>query len=74
MVFPYHILQFVTARSNFVFVRYGLEGNETMMPVMDEIFRKASQGGVTDVVIGMPHRGRLNLLTGLLKYLLSGSW
>ena len=38
------------------------------MPVMDEIFRKANQAGATDVVLGMPHRGRLNLLVGLLKY------
>lgn len=48
--------------------RYGLEGNETMMTVVDEIFRNSSKGGVEEVVLAMPHRGRLNLLTGLLRY------
>eukprot|EP01119_Soliformovum_irregulare_P005387 TRINITY_DN17154_c0_g1_i1.p1 TRINITY_DN17154_c0_g1~~TRINITY_DN17154_c0_g1_i1.p1 ORF type:complete len:948 (-),score=283.69 TRINITY_DN17154_c0_g1_i1:234-3053(-) len=48
--------------------RYGLEGTEAMIPALDAIFAQASNSGVTDVVIGMPHRGRLNLLVGLLKY------
>ncbi|KAI8614955.1 dehydrogenase E1 and transketolase domain-containing protein 1 [Chytriomyces sp. MP71] len=48
--------------------RYGLEGAESMMIVMDELFRASSAANVRDVVIGMPHRGRLNLLTDLLKY------
>lgn len=38
------------------------------MSVVDEIFRKSSSVGVEQIVLGMPHRGRLNLLTGLLKY------
>jgi len=48
--------------------RYGLEGNETMMSVVEEIFKSSSRAGLDDIVIGMPHRGRLNLLTGLLNY------
>ncbi|KAL0483648.1 2-oxoadipate dehydrogenase E1 component [Acrasis kona] len=48
--------------------RYGLEGTETMIPAMDIILRKLEQDGTTDLVLGMPHRGRLNLLVGLLKY------
>ncbi|KAJ3399143.1 hypothetical protein HDU80_008229 [Chytriomyces hyalinus] len=48
--------------------RYGLEGAESMMIVMDELFKASSGANVRDVVIGMPHRGRLNLLTDLLKY------
>lgn len=48
--------------------RYGLEGTETMIFAMDMLFKTLNEGGVSDIVLGMPHRGRLNLLTGLLKY------
>ncbi|KAI0070572.1 dehydrogenase E1 and transketolase domain-containing protein 1 [Panus rudis PR-1116 ss-1] len=48
--------------------RYGLEGGESMLPALDALFRTASQAGVEHIVLGMPHRGRLNLLTGLLEY------
>uniref|UniRef100_A0A3P8RWY5 2-oxoadipate dehydrogenase complex component E1 n=1 Tax=Amphiprion percula TaxID=161767 RepID=A0A3P8RWY5_AMPPE len=48
--------------------RYGGEGAESMMGFFYELFHHSAHSGVTDVVIGMPHRGRLNLLTGLLKF------
>lgn len=48
--------------------RYGGEGAESMMGFFHEMFKICSFSGVTDVVIGMPHRGRLNLLTGLLQF------
>ncbi|KAI2648519.1 putative 2-oxoglutarate dehydrogenase E1 component DHKTD1, mitochondrial [Labeo rohita] len=48
--------------------RYGGEGAESMMGFFYELFRSAAYSGVTDVVMGMPHRGRLNLLTGLLQF------
>ncbi|ORY48503.1 dehydrogenase E1 and transketolase domain-containing protein 1 [Rhizoclosmatium globosum] len=48
--------------------RYGLEGAESMMVVMDELFKLSGEANVKDVVIGMPHRGRLNLLTDLLQF------
>ncbi|KAI5614851.1 putative 2-oxoglutarate dehydrogenase E1 component DHKTD1, mitochondrial [Silurus asotus] len=48
--------------------RYGGEGAESMMGFFSELFRSAGKSGVTDVVMGMPHRGRLNLLTGLLHF------
>uniref|UniRef100_A0AAY4BQT1 2-oxoadipate dehydrogenase complex component E1 n=1 Tax=Denticeps clupeoides TaxID=299321 RepID=A0AAY4BQT1_9TELE len=48
--------------------RYGGEGAESMMGFFHELFRLASYSGVTDVIVGMPHRGRLNLLTGLLRF------
>lgn len=48
--------------------RYGLEGNESMLPAMDIAFRELNASGVTDLTIGMPHRGRLNLLTELLNF------
>ncbi|XP_029290325.1 2-oxoadipate dehydrogenase complex component E1 [Cottoperca gobio] len=48
--------------------RYGGEGAESMMGCFYELFRQSAHSGVTDLVIGMPHRGRLNLLSGLLKF------
>ncbi|KAG8808783.1 hypothetical protein FRC17_003774 [Serendipita sp. 399] len=48
--------------------RYGLEGAESMIPALDTLFQTASSAGVEHVMIGMPHRGRLNLLTGLLDF------
>ncbi|KAM4733569.1 2-oxoadipate dehydrogenase complex component E1 [Anableps anableps] len=48
--------------------RYGGEGAESMMGFFYELFHRLAHSGVTDIVIGMPHRGRLNLLTGLLKF------
>ncbi|PIO34739.1 hypothetical protein AB205_0089000 [Aquarana catesbeiana] len=48
--------------------RYGGEGAESMMGFFHELFKACSFSGVTDVVVGMPHRGRLNLLTGLLHF------
>ncbi|KAM9854670.1 2-oxoadipate dehydrogenase complex component E1 [Aulostomus maculatus] len=48
--------------------RYGGEGAESMMGFFYELFHHSAHNGVTDIVIGMPHRGRLNLLTGLLKF------
>ncbi|XP_026221488.1 probable 2-oxoglutarate dehydrogenase E1 component DHKTD1, mitochondrial [Anabas testudineus] len=48
--------------------RYGGEGAESMMGFFHELFHQSAHSGVTDLVIGMPHRGRLNLLTGLLQF------
>lgn len=48
--------------------RYGAEGGESMLGFFTETFRKAAQEGVEQVVVGMAHRGRLNLLTGILQY------
>ena len=42
--------------------RFGLEGVEMMIPGMKHIVDKSSVLGVESVVIGMPHRGRLNVL------------
>lgn len=39
-----------------------------MMGFFFELFHRSAHSGVADIVIGMPHRGRLNLLTGLLKF------
>uniref|UniRef100_A0A8C5IEI7 Dehydrogenase E1 and transketolase domain containing 1 n=1 Tax=Junco hyemalis TaxID=40217 RepID=A0A8C5IEI7_JUNHY len=47
--------------------RYGGEGAESMMGFFHELFKMCAYSGVTDIVIGMPHRGRLNLLACLLQ-------
>lgn len=46
--------------------KFGLEGGESLMPGLEEMLRKSSALGVEEVVLGMAHRGRLNVLTNLL--------
>ncbi|KAL4072369.1 thiamine diphosphate-binding protein [Scleroderma yunnanense] len=48
--------------------RYGLEGGESMLPALDALFGEAARAGITHIILAMPHRGRLNLLTGLLEF------
>uniref|UniRef100_A0ABM5GGT1 2-oxoadipate dehydrogenase complex component E1 n=2 Tax=Pogona vitticeps TaxID=103695 RepID=A0ABM5GGT1_9SAUR len=48
--------------------RYGGEGAESMMGFFHELLKMCSYSGVTNIIVGMPHRGRLNLLTGLLQF------
>ncbi|MFO0814416.1 MAG: 2-oxoglutarate dehydrogenase E1 component [Gemmatales bacterium] len=47
--------------------RFGLEGCDTMIPVLDAMIEKASDTGSDEIVIGMPHRGRLNVLCNILR-------
>ena len=47
--------------------RFGLEGGESTIPAMDAIINSAAEAGVAEVVIGMAHRGRLNILANTLK-------
>jgi 2-oxoglutarate dehydrogenase E1 component len=46
--------------------RFSLEGGETMIPCMDEIVQRAGVQGIEELVIGMAHRGRLNVLVNTL--------
>ncbi len=46
--------------------RFSLEGGETLIPAMDEIVQRAGSHGVEELVIGMAHRGRLNVLVNTL--------
>lgn len=46
--------------------RFSLEGSDAFIPMMKEIIRHASRQGMTDVVMGMAHRGRLNMLVNIL--------
>ncbi|KCV70272.1 oxoglutarate dehydrogenase (succinyl-transferring), E1 component [Fonticula alba] len=57
--------QFMTKRFAQV-KRYGCEGIESMHVGLEAIFEAANRAGVSDIVLGMPHRGRLNLLTDLM--------
>jgi 2-oxoglutarate dehydrogenase E1 component len=46
--------------------RFGLEGGESLIPLVDELIQRAGGYGVKEIVIGMAHRGRLNVLVNTL--------
>lgn len=46
--------------------RFGLEGGESLIPLVDEVIQRCGSYGVKEVVIGMAHRGRLNVLVNTL--------
>lgn len=45
--------------------RFGLEGGESLIPLMDELIQRCGSYGAKEVVIGMAHRGRLNMLVNI---------
>ncbi|MBZ9713904.1 2-oxoglutarate dehydrogenase E1 component [Deinococcus multiflagellatus] len=45
--------------------RFGLEGGESFIPLLDRIIQQAGKAGVKEVVLGMAHRGRLNTLVNI---------
>uniref|UniRef100_A0AAX7VCG3 2-oxoglutarate dehydrogenase complex component E1 n=1 Tax=Astatotilapia calliptera TaxID=8154 RepID=A0AAX7VCG3_ASTCA len=47
--------------------RFGLEGCESLIPALKTIIDKSSQSGVESVIMGMPHRGRLNVLANVIR-------
>ena len=47
--------------------RFGLEGGEVTIPALHAIIDVGARGGVNEVVIGMPHRGRLNTLVNVVR-------
>src|SRR5439155_17867125 len=46
--------------------RFGLEGAESAIPMIDEILDQSAQAGTTEAVMGMAHRGRLNTLANII--------
>jgi len=46
--------------------RFSLEGGEMLIPLLDAIIERAGGHGVLEMVLGMPHRGRLNVLANIL--------
>lgn len=46
--------------------RFGLEGGESFIPLIDETLQRAGSYGIKECVIGMAHRGRLNVLVNIL--------
>ncbi len=46
--------------------RFGLDGGESAIPALEQILKRGGQLGVREVVIGMPHRGRLNVLANFM--------
>jgi len=46
--------------------RFGLDGGEGLIPAMEQILKRGGQLGIKEVVIGMPHRGRLNVLANVM--------
>uniref|UniRef100_A0A915CDW9 2-oxoglutarate dehydrogenase, mitochondrial n=1 Tax=Parascaris univalens TaxID=6257 RepID=A0A915CDW9_PARUN len=47
--------------------RFGLDGCEILMPAIKQLIDHASSSGVDSIVIGMPHRGRLNILANVCR-------
>ncbi len=47
--------------------RFGLDGGESLIPAMEQIIKRGGALGVEEVVIGMPHRGRLSVLANVME-------
>ena len=47
--------------------RFGLDGGESLIPAMEQIIKRGGQLGLEDIVIGMPHRGRLSVLANVMQ-------
>ena len=46
--------------------RFGLDGGESLIPAMEQIIKRGGALGVKDIIIGMPHRGRLSVLANVM--------
>ena len=46
--------------------RFGLDGGESLIPAMEQIIKRGGALGVEEIVIGMPHRGRLSVLANVM--------
>jgi 2-oxoglutarate dehydrogenase E1 component len=46
--------------------RFGLDGGEAVVPALEQVIKRGGAMGVDQIVVGMPHRGRLNVLAGVM--------
>jgi 2-oxoglutarate dehydrogenase E1 component len=46
--------------------RFGLDGGESLIPALEQIIKRGGQDGLEQIVLGMAHRGRLNVLTNVM--------
>lgn len=46
--------------------RFGVDGGEALIPLMEQIMKRGGQMGLKEIVVGMAHRGRLNVLTNVM--------
>ncbi|WP_185804442.1 2-oxoglutarate dehydrogenase E1 component [Pontivivens nitratireducens] len=46
--------------------RFGLDGGESLIPAMEQIIKRGGNLGVQEIIIGMPHRGRLSVLANVM--------
>jgi 2-oxoglutarate dehydrogenase E1 component len=47
--------------------RFGLDGGEATVPALESIIKVGGALGINEIIIGMPHRGRLNILTNVMQ-------
>ena len=47
--------------------RFGLDGGESLIPAMEQIIKRGGNLGIKEIVIGMPHRGRLSVLANVMN-------
>ena len=47
--------------------RFGLDGGESLIPAMEQIIKRGGQLGLDEIIIGMPHRGRLSVLANVMQ-------
>ncbi|MDE2446243.1 MAG: 2-oxoglutarate dehydrogenase E1 component [Alphaproteobacteria bacterium] len=47
--------------------RFGLDGGESMIPALEQIMKRGGQLGIQEIVLGMAHRGRLNVLANVMQ-------
>ena len=47
--------------------RFGLDGGESLVPALEQIIKRGGNLGVQDIILGMPHRGRLNVLCNVMS-------
>ncbi len=46
--------------------RFGLDGGEALIPALEQIIKRGGQEGLSEIILGMPHRGRLNVLAAVM--------